>query len=251
MFGYIYKTTNLITGKIYIGKRKSNFFVKNYFGSGSYIKRSILKYGKENFKVKLIFACKTKYQLNQKEIYFIAFHDARNINKGYNIHVGGRDGDTLSKHPDKINIIKKRSKTFKSNYKKGKYIVWNKNKKNCFSKLSIRKRLSTIKKRYGKIIPWNKNKKLGNAPRWAVNKRIKARMGYRHSKLTIALIQKNRTPNRKPVYIFDINGNFLISYKSINECQNINNLHNIHYMCKHELYAYGLYFSFNRKIKIK
>lgn len=35
MYGYIYKTTNLINGKIYIGQKKSEKFLGiNYLGSG-------------------------------------------------------------------------------------------------------------------------------------------------------------------------------------------------------------------------
>ena len=49
MFGYIYKTTNLINGKIYVGKRQSSTFDENYYGSGKYFKRALKKYGKSNF----------------------------------------------------------------------------------------------------------------------------------------------------------------------------------------------------------
>jgi len=44
-FGYIYKTTNMINGKIYIGQHKSNNFDLNYIGSGINIKRAIKKFG--------------------------------------------------------------------------------------------------------------------------------------------------------------------------------------------------------------
>ena len=41
MYGYIYKTTNVITGKIYIGKHKSNSFDVNYYGAGKIIRRAL------------------------------------------------------------------------------------------------------------------------------------------------------------------------------------------------------------------
>ena len=43
MFGYIYKTTNLINGKIYIGQHKSEVFDNSYYGSGKLIGRAITK----------------------------------------------------------------------------------------------------------------------------------------------------------------------------------------------------------------
>ena len=49
---FIYKTTNLINGKIYIGKYKGNR--KNYLGSGVILKKAIKKYGIENFTREII-----------------------------------------------------------------------------------------------------------------------------------------------------------------------------------------------------
>lgn len=44
MIGYIYKTTNLINGKIYIGQKRSKKFLKErYLGSGKILKKAIKK----------------------------------------------------------------------------------------------------------------------------------------------------------------------------------------------------------------
>ena len=50
---YIYRTTNLINGKTYIGQHKRR--PGRYFGSGLLLKNAIKKYGKENFKVEILY----------------------------------------------------------------------------------------------------------------------------------------------------------------------------------------------------
>ena len=54
MIGYIYKTTNLINKKIYIGQHTADKFDTNYLGSGLLITKAINEYGKANFKVELL-----------------------------------------------------------------------------------------------------------------------------------------------------------------------------------------------------
>jgi hypothetical protein len=49
MFYYLYKITNNINNKIYVGIHKTVSLNDGYFGSGLNINRAIKKYGKENF----------------------------------------------------------------------------------------------------------------------------------------------------------------------------------------------------------
>lgn len=83
----IYKTTNLINGKIYVGYDTKND--QNYFGSGKYYKRAEKKYGKENFRKAIIDSDEDFADLCRKENFWIAFYDARNPAIGYNILPGG------------------------------------------------------------------------------------------------------------------------------------------------------------------
>jgi hypothetical protein len=50
----IYKTTNQINGKFYVGMHSTDNLNDNYLGSGYKLKRSVNKYGKENFKMGIL-----------------------------------------------------------------------------------------------------------------------------------------------------------------------------------------------------
>lgn len=78
----IYQTTNLINNKKYIGKDKNNN--PNYLGSGTYIKKAIKKYGKENFKKEILEYCDNKQHLIEREEYWLKFHDVENNKLFYN-----------------------------------------------------------------------------------------------------------------------------------------------------------------------
>lgn len=98
MYGYVYKTTNLINGKIYIGQHHSEIFDNNYLGSGKLIRRAFKKYGISNFKCDVVEWCETKEQLIDREIYWIHRYNSQDKTIGYNISNGG-DG-ILSPMPD-------------------------------------------------------------------------------------------------------------------------------------------------------
>lgn len=103
---YVYKITNNITKKIYIGKQVRNN--KNYMGSGKLIKLSISKYGTENFIKEIVEVCHSKKELSEREIFWISFYNSQDPKIGYNISNGG-DGNSNNKH----RIGKKLSETHK------------------------------------------------------------------------------------------------------------------------------------------
>jgi group I intron endonuclease len=87
----IYKTTNLVNGKIYIGQDSKNN--PNYLGSGKLIKYAILKYGIANFVKEVIESCNSKNELNEKERYWIKTLKSQDMQIGYNIKPGGEGVD--------------------------------------------------------------------------------------------------------------------------------------------------------------
>lgn len=108
----IYKTKNLINGKIYIGKDKYNN--PEYLGSGKLLHQAFEKYGKENFIKEIVCEAKTEEELNELEIYWISELNSLAPN-GYNISLGGEGGDTVSNNPNKEEIFRKHSEWMKEN----------------------------------------------------------------------------------------------------------------------------------------
>lgn len=85
----IYKVTNLINDKIYVGQNKKNN--PNYYRSGKLIKRAVKKYGKDNFKKEILCECNSLSELNEKEIFWISELNSMNNEIGYNLEAGGSD----------------------------------------------------------------------------------------------------------------------------------------------------------------
>ena len=108
MIGYIYETTCLETGKIYIGcKVGTPETTSEYFGSGLLFRRALNKYGQDNFVKRIVDFADSKEQLLELEKFWIAKMDSRNRKIGYNITEGGVWGDTKTNHPNLKEICKK------------------------------------------------------------------------------------------------------------------------------------------------
>lgn len=87
MFKQIYKITNLVNGKFYIGQQIKCDKNEKYLGSGLLINKAIKKYGKENFKKEVICECNSKEVADALEQFCIIYENARE--EGYNLAKGG------------------------------------------------------------------------------------------------------------------------------------------------------------------
>lgn len=97
IYGIIYKITNKINGKVYIGQTtKKGGFDERYGYNlrknthNNHLKASIDKYGIENFEIDKVFdVAYSKEELDKKEIFYIEKYKCTDSNFGYNISLGG------------------------------------------------------------------------------------------------------------------------------------------------------------------
>lgn len=122
---FLYKITNLITNKIYIGKTYSikrrwndhKSTAKNKDKSYSYLHRSMNKYGFENFSIIEIAKFESEQEALKQEIALIERYKSNDRNIGYNITIGG-DGACGYKHTElskKKMSLSKQGKFIKDN----------------------------------------------------------------------------------------------------------------------------------------
>lgn len=95
----IYKATNKVNGKVYIGqttktlKERMNSHKKDSLRMNTYFYRAIRKYGWDNFEWEIIDESATTIEeLNRLEQYYIKLYDSfDNKQKGYNTQSGGKN----------------------------------------------------------------------------------------------------------------------------------------------------------------
>lgn len=191
---YIYKTTNIVNNKFYIGKSsiKNNSIDHWYLGSGVLLKKAINKYGRDNFKKEIIEWCASLEESNEREKYWIEKLDALNLNIAYNIATGG-DGGYLGEE-----VNKRISKALKG-----------------------RKHTEEFKQHISKL---NKGKKLSKEHIEAMRK---ANLGIKRSdeykqKLREQMLKKYekgyQNPNKIEIYMYDKKtGSYISSYASCTE----------------------------------
>ena len=107
MYFYLYKITNLLNNKIYIGVHKTKNINDGYMGSGKVINNAIKKYGIENFQKEILEYFNSTKEMFKREKEIIT-EDFLNRGDVYNLRRGGYGGfDYINK--DK-NLMRERNR---------------------------------------------------------------------------------------------------------------------------------------------
>lgn len=144
----LYKITNAINGKYYIGVHSTNNLDDGYMGSGIGIKRAIKKYGKPNFTREILETFHSYEEMMCREAEIITEDFIANPNT-YNAAVGGHGGQWKGHTKETSSIVaewgRKVSKTVKAQYDSGERTAWNKGKKAPYSAENGKKSADKIK----------------------------------------------------------------------------------------------------------
>jgi group I intron endonuclease len=153
----VYKITNKINGKIYIGQTVRPFnarWTQHCRVSKTGLGAAIKKYGKENFSHIVLSECQSIEQLNDAEEYFIEQYQSL-APHGYNLNTGGRN---------RIPTVETRKRQSEAQKKvtehAGRWVTgnsgWPVGKKR--GPMSLETKALMSKQRKGRI-PWNKGLK--------------------------------------------------------------------------------------------
>ena len=167
--GSIYKITNTVNGKAYIGQTRHDAEktrIRDHFaGNGSQlVKQAIEKYGKDAFTFEILHDGIIPEFLDDLEREYIEKYNTI-VPHGYNLRTGGRGGACSEETQRKISEANKGNIPWNKG-KKGLQTAWNKGKK-------------------GLQTAWNKGKK-GSTPNW---------LGRKHTDETLLKISESKKGN--------------------------------------------------------
>jgi group I intron endonuclease len=189
--GYIYKITNTLDNKCYIGQTITNIeerwrHHKTNSSNCLYLKNAFKKYGINKFKFEIVCICFDD-DLNRFEIEYIKHFNSL-VPNGYNLKAGGKCGGKLHQETKE-----KISKTLTEKYKNG-YVHQYKDNKH----------------------PW-----LGR--KHTLESKIKISISLTGRKFSYSQIQDMKGRGNKKVLQFDLNGDLINVYKSTKYAAEQNN----------------------------
>lgn len=96
MFHTVYKITNNVNGKIYVGVHTTENLCDEYYGSGDQIMSAINKYGIENFSKEILHICETRKQAFEIESKIVDEEFVKRKDT-YNMALGGGSSSMYGK----------------------------------------------------------------------------------------------------------------------------------------------------------
>ena len=180
--GFIYKITNKINNKIYIGKTKKSVeqrYKRHIISSRNpktYLHYSMNKYGVNNFCVEIIEEVKID-ELNNREKHWIEFYKSNNRKNGYNCTAGGDGNNQIDNY-----IIMEMNKLWDEGFS-----ITEISKKLCIYNATVKQYLE----KYCNTFSREEQKRRG--------------------------ISGNSEKHSKKVLQFDLNGNYMTTYCNISE----------------------------------
>lgn len=187
----VYKATNLVTGKIYIGQttrslelRKQAHFQAAYKGSNTHFHQSIRKYGPDNFSFEILQEVSTKKELNRLETYYIQKFDS--IKQGYNMVDGGHNNIMFNGK-----VKKKHDAIMRSE--------------------EVRNKISNTLKAYRKEHPFTEE------TRCKISEKLKGNQHGVNQVMTPEHLQALRKSHYKKVHCEDMEGNVLAKFDTVQQ----------------------------------
>jgi hypothetical protein len=158
----IYKTTNKINGKFYIGKHQTKNINDGYLGSGVALEKAIKKYGKDLFIKEILFIFDREDEMNEKEKEIVT-EEFIATNKTYNMGIGGEGGSHFKgkKHSfetkQKLSQISKNRKfseetKYKISEANRKRVLTEETKKKLSEKAKLRFNNEEVRKRHSELM---------------------------------------------------------------------------------------------------
>jgi len=146
----VYKTTNTLNNRYYIGMHSTNNPDDGYLGSGNILRASINKYGAENHSIVILYYCNSRQELAKKEFEEISEH--KNDILCMNIADGGFGGATRrgAKHTEETKLKIKASLMGHKHSEETRIKIGLKSKgRNVGKKFSLSHRLNISKAKKG------------------------------------------------------------------------------------------------------
>lgn len=119
MYYYLYKITNLVNNKIYVGVHQTKNLDDDYMGSGKIIRKAIEKYGVDNFRKEIMefFSDYESMMSREREIINEEFLSRDDV---YNLKIGGTGGfEYITKNRLNLTreVLSKRTESIRLNHK--------------------------------------------------------------------------------------------------------------------------------------